>query len=126
MCDNLVVIGMGSNIEPYLNFAEAIQRLKQKIKIIKLSSLQITKPVGIIDQADFINGALLAKTDMVYADLKLFLKKIEDDMGRDRSAPKYGPRNIDLDIVIWNEKVVDDDYYSRDFLKDAVEELHIF
>jgi len=126
MCDNLVVIGMGSNIEPYLNFAEAIQRLKQEIKIIKLSSLQITKPVGIIDQADFINGALLAKTVMNYPELKCFLKKIEDDMGRDRSAPKFGPRNIDLDIVIWNEKVVDDDYYSRDFLKDAVEELHIF
>jgi 2-amino-4-hydroxy-6-hydroxymethyldihydropteridine diphosphokinase len=126
MCDNLVVIGMGSNIEPYLNFAEAIQRLKKEIKIIRLSSLRVTKPVGIIDQADFINGALLAKTDMDYADLRLFLKKIEDDMGRDRSAPKYGPRNIDLDIVIWNEKVVDDDYYSRDFLKDAVEELHIF
>ncbi|MGQ1948537.1 2-amino-4-hydroxy-6-hydroxymethyldihydropteridine diphosphokinase [Geofilum sp. OHC36d9] len=126
MRDNLVVIGMGSNIEPYLNFAEAIQRLTKALKIMKLSSLQITKPVGIINQADFINGALLAKTGMDYADLKLFLKKVEDDMGRDRSAPKYGPRNIDLDIVIWNEKVVDDDYYSRDFLKEAVEELHIF
>jgi len=44
-------------------------------------------------------------------------------MGRDRSLPKFGPRTIDLDILIWNKKVVDEDYYKRDFLRKGVEEI---
>ena len=52
-----------------------------------------------------------------------FPKKIEDKMGRDRTAPKFGPRNIDLDIVVWNGEIVDDDYYTRDFLQKSVREI---
>jgi 2-amino-4-hydroxy-6-hydroxymethyldihydropteridine diphosphokinase len=55
--------------------------------------------------------------------LSLFLKDLEDQMGRDRSQPKFGPRNIDLDILIWNNKVVDPDYYTRDFLRTSAAEL---
>jgi 7,8-dihydro-6-hydroxymethylpterin-pyrophosphokinase len=44
-------------------------------------------------------------------------------MGRDRTAPKFGPRNIDLDIVVWNGEIVDNDYYTRDFLQKSVDEI---
>ena len=44
-------------------------------------------------------------------------------MGRVKSANKFGPRVIDLDIVVWNGEVTDEDYYSREFLRDAVEEV---
>jgi 2-amino-4-hydroxy-6-hydroxymethyldihydropteridine diphosphokinase len=44
-------------------------------------------------------------------------------MGRDRTIPKFGPRNIDLDIVVWNGTIVDEDYYTRDFLQKSVAEL---
>jgi 7,8-dihydro-6-hydroxymethylpterin-pyrophosphokinase len=44
-------------------------------------------------------------------------------MGRDRTGPKFGPRCIDLDIVVWNGEIVDEDYYTRDFLQKSVAEL---
>ncbi len=123
MEENCVIIGMGSNIDPYVNFSEAIRRLRKLFTVCALSPVRLTKPIGIIDQPDFINSALLLKTSMNQEDVELIMKKIEDDMGRDRTAPKFGPRNIDLDVVIWNGTVVDDDYYQRDFLQEAVEEL---
>jgi 2-amino-4-hydroxy-6-hydroxymethyldihydropteridine diphosphokinase len=55
--------------------------------------------------------------------LSLYLKMLEDLMGRDRSQEKFGPRNIDLDILIWNNTIVDPDYYTRDFLRNSAAEL---
>ena len=48
---------------------------------------------------------------------------IEDQLGRIRNTEIIQTRSIDLDIVVWNEKVVDEDFYSRDFLRKAVLEL---
>ena len=48
---------------------------------------------------------------------------MEKDLGRVASAERFGPRTIDLDIVVWNGKVVDKDFYSRDYLKESVLEL---
>jgi 2-amino-4-hydroxy-6-hydroxymethyldihydropteridine diphosphokinase len=56
-------------------------------------------------------------------ELSVFLKQLEDKMGRDRREMKSGPRNIDLDILIWNNKVVDPDYFTREFLRDSAAEL---
>jgi 2-amino-4-hydroxy-6-hydroxymethyldihydropteridine diphosphokinase len=70
-----------------------------------------------------MNGALKIQTTLEREDLNVLLKGIEDQMGRDRTAPKFGPRNIDLDIVVWNGEIVDDDYYTRDFLQKSVAEL---
>ncbi len=63
------------------------------------------------------------ETELEQQSLKKELKRIEDILGRDRSLPKFGPRTIDLDILIWNKKVGDEDYYERDFLRKGVEEI---
>ena len=118
-----VVIGLGSNIDPEANLEQAVQELKSRFKVSKRSQWTRTKPIGIQDQPDFYNGALLMETELEQQSLKKELKRIEDIMGRDRSLPKFGPRTIDLDILIWNKKVVDEDYYERDFLKKGVEEI---
>lgn len=123
MKENSVIIGMGSNIDPYINFSEAIRHLRKRFTVCALSPVRLTKPIGIVDQPDFINGVLLIKTFMKKPDVQRYLKQVEDDMGRDRTAPKFGPRNIDLDILIWNGTVVNDDYHERDFLQDAVADL---
>lgn len=123
MKNNKAVIGMGSNINPYINFTEAIRHLHTYFNICSLSPVGRTKPIGIVNQPDFVNGALLVKTTKTIEEVNVILKKIEDDMGRDRTQPKYGPRVIDLDIVTWNDEVVDEDYYTRDFLKKAVDSV---
>ena len=118
-----VVIGLGSNIDPEANLEQAVQELKSRFKVSKRSQWTRTKPIGIQDQPDFYNGALLMETELEQQSLKKELKRIEDILGRDRSLPKFGPRTIDLDILIWNKKVVDKDYYERDFLRRGVEEI---
>ena len=118
-----VVIGLGSNIDPEANLEQAVLELKSRFKVSKRSQWTRTKPIGIQDQPDFYNGALLMETELEQQSLKMELKRIEDILGRDRSLPKFGPRTIDLDILIWNKKVVDEDYYERDFLRKGVEEI---
>ena len=118
-----VVIGLGSNIDPEANLEQAVQELKSRFKVSKRSQWTRTKPIGIQDQPDFYNGALLMETELEQQSLKKELKRIEDILGRDRSLPKFGPRTIDLDILIWNKKVVDEDYYERDYLRKGVEEI---
>jgi 2-amino-4-hydroxy-6-hydroxymethyldihydropteridine diphosphokinase len=62
---------------------------------------------------------------MEIADFKNYLKKLEDRLMRDRTTPKFGPRTIDLDIVLWDGEILDPDYHSRDFLKTVVEEIRL-
>ena len=123
MITNEVVIALGSNIEPEENLELAVVALKSKFKVSKTSRWIQTKPIGILDQPDFYNGVLIMVTELGMESLKQELKIVEDLMGRDRSKPKFGPRIIDLDILIWNGKVIDKDYYDRDFLRKGVEEI---
>ena len=123
MIPNKVVIALGSNIEPEENLELAVVELKSRFKVSKRSLWIKTKPIGILDQPDFYNGTLLLETKLSLVRLKQALKTVEDIMGRDRSLPKFGPRVIDLDILIWNRKVLDYDYYERDFLRKGVEEI---
>ena len=120
---NICIIGIGSNIEAEKNIEEMLELLNQKVDVINISSMIKTKPLGITDQPDFTNGAVKVQTELSKKELKIFLKGIEDSMGRDRSQPKFGPRCIDLDIVVWNGEIIDPDYYNRDFLKACVDEI---
>ncbi len=120
---NTVIISIGSNINAEENIPKMLEILKTKVEILQVSKMVKTKPIGIKNQPDFTNGAAKIRTEVNQDELNNLLKQIEDQMGRDRSAPKFGPRSIDLDIVVWNAEIVDDDYYSRDFIRKSVEEL---
>ena len=111
-----VVIGLGSNIDPEANLEQAVLELKSRFKVSKQSQWTRTKPIGIQDQPDFYNGALLMETELEQQILKKELKRIEDILGRDRSLPKFGPRTIDLDILIWNLLLPILIYYLSDLL----------
>jgi 2-amino-4-hydroxy-6-hydroxymethyldihydropteridine diphosphokinase len=120
---NIVIIGIGSNMNADFNILQMLDILKSNVEVLKVSTMLITKPIGIVDQPDYTNGAVKIATDLNMEELTILLKSIEDQMGRDRSTPKFGPRNIDLDIAVWNGKIVDEDYYTRDFLQKSVGEL---
>ena len=120
---NDCIIGIGSNIEADYHIAEMLRLLSASVQIVQVSQMVQTKPIGIIDQPDYTNGAVRILTSMQREELTLFLKQLEDKMGRDRSQKKSGPRNIDLDILIWNNKVVDPDYFTREFLRNSAAEL---
>jgi 2-amino-4-hydroxy-6-hydroxymethyldihydropteridine diphosphokinase len=120
---HVCIIGIGSNINPEKNIAEALRILGQENEISKISGFIKTTPIGISDQPEFLNGAAKVLTDKRKDIFKKYLKEVEDQLKRDRTAQKYGPRSIDLDIVVWDGEIVDNDYYLRDFLKKAVDEI---
>lgn len=117
------IIGIGSNIDPEQNIAAALFLLRQDHDLVSVSSLIKTSPIGIPDQPDFLNGAARVFTVMEIADFQHYLKGVEDSLKRDRTAPKFGPRTIDLDIIKWDNEIIDQDYYNRDFLRVAVDEI---
>ena len=120
---NRVIIGIGSNIDPYSHIRHALENLAVQHRLIRSSSLTVTAPVGCTDQPDFVNGAALLETDLDFGTFNHYLKNLEQQLGRIKTTNKFGPRCIDLDIVIWNGTVVDNDYYLRDFLHNAVDEI---
>jgi 2-amino-4-hydroxy-6-hydroxymethyldihydropteridine diphosphokinase len=73
-------------------------------RILKASSLYETAAWGITDQAAFLNQALLLETELNARQLIRRLLKIERAMGRERKE-KYGPRLIDIDILLFNEEI---------------------
>jgi 2-amino-4-hydroxy-6-hydroxymethyldihydropteridine diphosphokinase len=121
---NSCIIGIGSNIDAEANILKMLEILEIRVKVVQVSTFLKTKPIGIIDQADFTNGAVKIETELDQKNLNILCKSIEDEMGRDRSNPKFGPRCIDLDIAVWNNEIVDQDYYTRDFLQKSVDELN--
>ncbi len=120
---NDCIIGIGSNIEADIHIPEMLNQLALDVELVQVSQLVQTKPIGITEQADYTNGAVRIRTEMSLETLSSFLKQLEDRLGRDRSQKKFGPRSIDLDILIWNNTIVDPDYYTRDFLRKSAAEL---
>lgn len=120
---NHVVIGAGSNIDARDNIQLAFSRLKERFDVVKISSVIKTAPVGITAQTDFLNAAVSLRTNLTQSELVKELKRLENELGRDRSRPKFGPREIDLDVVVWNGEIVDEDYHTREFLQRLVYEV---
>jgi len=120
---NEVVIGIGSNIDPQTNIARALKTLSAHLNIVRQSPVVQTQPLGMTECCDFENTALFAQTYMSQDDLQKTLKSIEQGQGRPRDHDKHAPRTIDLDILVFNQTIVDQDVYSRPFLKEAVHYL---
>ncbi|NEP51600.1 MAG: 2-amino-4-hydroxy-6-hydroxymethyldihydropteridine diphosphokinase [Moorea sp. SIO3C2] len=120
---NEVVVSVGSNIEPDKNVKLAEDNLSKTDYFVNKSRFYITKPIGFTDQPDFLNGAFLIHTEDGFETFRQKLKQVEIDQGRVKQSNKNGPRCIDLDIVVWNRRIVDPDFYQRDFIKKTVLEL---
>lgn len=120
---NKVIVMLGSNINPQYNIQTAIDKLKLHFTILKQAKSLKTKPVGVIGvQPDFINTGCLIITKYSYKDIVRTLKEIENEMGREPNSPDK-PRPIDLDLAVWNDDIVDEDIYQRDFLQTILFEL---
>ncbi|MBT1248417.1 MULTISPECIES: 2-amino-4-hydroxy-6-hydroxymethyldihydropteridine diphosphokinase [unclassified Thermosipho (in: thermotogales)] len=103
-----VFLGLGTNIgNKEKNLIDALTLLeKRNLKILKVSSIYVTKPYGYTEQDDFYNIVVEIDTDLSPLKLLNKLLKIENDMGRKRTI-KWGPRIIDIDILFYGNLVVD-------------------
>jgi len=102
-------IGIGSNLgDREFNCKQAIGLLRQKgTTVSKESSLYETKPWGVRDQPLFLNMAIEVETDLKPFELLRTLKDIEKKMGREETF-LWGPRIIDLDILLYDNNIVDE------------------
>jgi len=103
-----VYIGLGSNLgDKKENLAKALKLLESAdgVRITGASSIYQSEPWGVKDQDDFLNQVIEAETELDALALLHLLQTIEIDMGRQRAA-KWGPRNIDLDILLYGDEVL--------------------
>ncbi len=104
-------LGLGSNVgerQKFLNKAAAEIKKLPDTKIIWASSVYETDPVGKTDQPKFLNAALEIETGLLPVELMPLLKSIETLVGRTASE-RWGPREIDIDIVLYDGLVHHDD-----------------
>lgn len=107
----MILIGLGSNLgDRKKNILTAIQKLSQgeDISIDRVSSLYETKPVGVTNQPDFINGAISISTNLSPRALLAVCLIVECEMGRIRDE-RWGPRNIDIDILVYHDLIIQDE-----------------
>lgn len=99
-------VALGSNLaEPTQQVRRALQALSQLTltRLICQSSLYQSQPMGPQAQPIFINAVAALLTQQTAQQLLTELQRIEADMGRQRSAERWGPRIIDLDILLFGE-----------------------
>ena len=120
---NSAVLGIGSNIRPHYNVTAAKHRIAKHFSIVRESEFVTTSPIGFKEQPDFINGAVLIHTEDDFDTVNATLHSIEKSLGRARGPNKYGPRTVDIDILIWNNKVVNNTVFERDFLKRSITQI---
>jgi len=99
------VIAIGSNIgDTKANLDLALKLLREATDVKQVSSFYSTKPVGYIDQPDFLNAVCIIETELPAMALLAMLQGIEKVMGRERKI-KWGPRTIDLDIIQYGDLI---------------------
>jgi dihydroneopterin aldolase/2-amino-4-hydroxy-6-hydroxymethyldihydropteridine pyrophosphokinase len=104
-------VAIGSNMgdkEENLNSAVDLINSSAFNKVMKVSKFYETKPVGYLEQDNFLNGALEVKTLLSPRKLMQFLLEKEEDLKRERII-KWGPRTIDLDILLYDDLITSEE-----------------
>jgi len=105
-------LGIGSNLgNRRKNIMSAIQKIGslKATKVLRISKIIETRPVGgPAGQGKFLNAALKIQTRLTPLRLLSNLKKIEESLGRPRYALRNSPRTIDIDILFYSDKIIND------------------
>ncbi len=103
---NTAYLSLGSNLEPAANLRAALELLATKTKLVAVSSVWETQPLGLTAQPNFLNAAAVVETDLTAAQLKQeVIAPIEQSLGRVRQADKNAPRPIDIDLMLFNRQI---------------------
>jgi 2-amino-4-hydroxy-6-hydroxymethyldihydropteridine diphosphokinase len=101
-------VSVGSNVNPAVNVRRAIRRLALHVHIVAVSTVYCTEPEGRPEQPHFYNCVVQIETGAPPVDLKYqVLRRIEAELGRKRSQDKYAPRTIDLDLILYDDLVIE-------------------
>lgn len=111
MAPTSAFIGLGSNLgdrEASLRRALAALAAEPDVELVAVSAFRETDPVGYADQPRFLNAAAEIETTLSPRELLERLLEIERSLGRTRAGPRFGPRTIDLDLLVHGDEIVDE------------------
>jgi 2-amino-4-hydroxy-6-hydroxymethyldihydropteridine diphosphokinase len=115
------LLSLGSNIAPEAHLRAAIDALRARFGELHVSPVYRTRSVG-FDGTDFLNAAAAIETGLPPQALNDWLHALEDAHGRDRSGPRFNDRTLDIDIVFYDDLVLEGDgnlQIPRDELRHA-------
>jgi 2-amino-4-hydroxy-6-hydroxymethyldihydropteridine diphosphokinase len=104
-------IGLGANLgDRSATIRAAVEQLRREagVAVVAVSSVRETDPVGLVDQPRFLNAAVAIDTELGPRELLDRLLGIERRLGRTRTGPRFGPRTIDLDLLLYGGEQVDE------------------
>ena len=104
-------IGLGANLgdrEATLRAAVVALGATGGIEVVAVSAFRETDPVDYLDQPRFLNGAVAVETALAPRELLDALLAVERSLGRTRDGPRFGPRTIDLDLLLYGEESFDE------------------
>ena len=107
----LAYIGLGSNLgdrEATIHRALELLGSGDDIEVTAVSTLVETDPIGYVDQPRFLNGAAALRTELPARDLLDRMFAVELELGRTRTGPRFGPRTIDLDLLLYGQESIDE------------------
>jgi 2-amino-4-hydroxy-6-hydroxymethyldihydropteridine diphosphokinase len=107
-----VYLGLGSNLaEPSVQISRALRSLT-KVKdtsVVSCSSLYASLPMGPKDQANYVNAVVYLHTNLAPLELLAATQAIELEQGRERKNERWGPRTLDIDILIYGNELINND-----------------
>ena len=128
-------LGLGGNLaNPIAAIQSAVIALKQlpNSRFVALSPLYQSQPMGPSDQPDYINAVVAIDTDLAPLTLLDHTQQIEQNHGRTRKADRWGPRTLDLDILLYGDQSINTErltvpHYGmreREFVLYPLHDLH--
>lgn len=101
-----VYLGLGTNLgDRRHNLERAVSRLAPLVTVTAVSPIYASEPWGVTDQPEFLNICLAGRAAASPAELLSFLKNLEIELGRQKTS-KWGPRLIDIDILLYADWIV--------------------
>ena len=107
----LAYIALGANLgDRWRNLERAVELLgaEPDVDVVRVSRFRETDPVGYVDQPRFLNGAAAVETTLGARGLLERLLSVEQALGRERPGPRFGPRTVDLDLLLYGDETVDE------------------
>ena len=104
-------VGLGANLgerEETLRRALELLAATAGIEVVAVSSFRETDPVGHLDQPRFLNGAAALETSLSPRELLDALLAVERELGRTREGARFGPRTVDLDLLLYGDAQLDE------------------
>jgi 2-amino-4-hydroxy-6-hydroxymethyldihydropteridine diphosphokinase len=99
-----IYISVGSNVEPQDNVLSGVLALQRGFGELRLSRVYESEAVGFVG-ANFLNLVVAAEVELSIPEVIAVLRKIEDEHRRDRATPRFSPRTLDLDLLLYGDCV---------------------